>query len=122
MVNLFILCIAQIPSIILQVSERFTPEEEVVLPVLNYTNHPLFNITEGPIGGHDIGVYFVDDEILRKPGVIKKGKLYPACLPSKAHKSKRGIFAGNVIHKECPIALLACLFPLKKLLPEITLD
>ena len=92
--NLFINCVAHTQSITLQVSERFTPEEEVVLTVLNYTNHPLFNITEGPIGGHDIGIYFVDDEILRKPGVIRKGKLYPACLPSKAHKSNRGIFAG----------------------------
>ena len=81
-------------TIVLQVSERFTPEDEVVLTVLNYTNHPLFNITEGPIGGHDIAVYMVDEEPLTKPGAVKKGKLYPACLPSRAHKSNRGVFAG----------------------------
>ena len=81
---------------VLQVSERFTPEDEVVLTVLNFTNHPLFNITEGPVGGHDISVYMVDEGPLRKPGAIKKGKLYPACLPSRAHKSVRGLFAGLV--------------------------
>ena len=80
----------------LQVSERFTPEDEVVLTVLEYTNHPLFNITEGPIGGHDIATYVVDKGPLEKPGTVQKGKLYPACLPSKAHKSKRGIFAGKL--------------------------
>ena len=80
----------------LQVSERFTPEDEVVLTVLEYTNHPLFNITEGPVGGHDIATYVVDEEPLEKPGTVQKGKLYPACLPSKAHKSKRGIFAGKL--------------------------
>ena len=78
-----------------QVSERFTPEDEVVLTVLRYTNHPLFNITEGPIGGHDVATYDVEEEPLRKEGVIKQGQLYPACLPSKAHKSNRGIFAGK---------------------------
>ena len=62
-----------------------------------YTNHPLFNITEGPIGGHDIAVFFVDEEPLTKPGAVQKGKLYPACLPSKATKGKRGIFAGREI-------------------------
>ena len=82
---------------VLQVSERFTPEDEVVLTVLNFTNHPLFNITEGPVGGHDISIYKVNEEPLRKPGAIKKGKLYPACLPSRAHKSIRGIFSGSFI-------------------------
>ena len=81
----------------LKVSERFTPEDEVVLTVLKYTNHPLFNITEGPIGGHDIAVFEVDEEPLKAPGAVQKGKLYPACLPSKAHKSKQGIFAGKFI-------------------------
>ena len=78
----------------LQVSEIFTPEEEVVLTVLNYTNHPLYNMTEGPIEGHDIAVYVVDEEPLNKPGTIQHGKLYPACLPSTAHTNSRGIFAG----------------------------
>ena len=80
----------------LQVSERFTPEDEVVLTVIKCTNHPQFKITEGPRGGHDISTYVVDEELLKKPGTIQKGKLYPACLPSKAHKSMRGVFAGRL--------------------------
>jgi hypothetical protein len=77
----------------LQVSERFTPEEEVVLTVVNYTNHPLFNITQGPIGGYDLSCIHVDDAPLKKPGIIQQGKLYPACLPTKAKKNwkKRNI-------------------------------
>ena len=79
----------------MQVSERFTPEDEVVLTVKKYKNHPLFNISQGPIGGHDIAIFFVDEAPLRKPGVVQKGKLYPACLPSKANKGVKGIFAGR---------------------------
>ena len=80
----------------LQVSERFTPEDEVVLTVIKYINHPLFNITEGPIGGNDISIYVVDEAPLKKPGTVKKGKLYPACLPSRAHKNRLGLFAGKL--------------------------
>jgi len=75
------------------VAERFTPEEEVVLTVLEFKNHPLFNVVKGPVGGHDLSVYFVDDKPLRN-GAVQKGKLYPACLPSKTQKNQRGIFSG----------------------------
>ena len=78
----------------IQVSERFTPEEEVVLTVQNYKNHPQFNVKMGPIGGSDVALLYLDEAPLKKPGIIKKGRLYPACLPTKANK-KRGIFAGR---------------------------
>ena len=80
----------------LQVGERYTPEDELVIDVLNYTNHPMFNISAGPIGGGDLAVYYVDEEPPRKPGAVQKGKLYPACLPSKLHKSQIGLFAGEI--------------------------
>ena len=96
------------------VSERLSLEDEVVLEVTGYINHPEFNISIGPIGftdyliefhniyvfqfagGHDIGIYFVDDTKLAKPGVLQRRKLYPACLPSILHKDRdgRGILAG----------------------------
>ena len=76
------------------ISERLSVESEVVLQVISYTNHPQFDIQKGVIEGSDISVYFVDDGPLKKEGIVKKGQLYPACLPSKAHKNRRGIFAG----------------------------
>ena len=81
---------------VIKVSERFTPEKEVVLTVKKYKNHPKFNVKKGPIGGSDVAVLYVDEEPLKKPGVIAEKKLYPACLPTKA-KKKRGIFAGKII-------------------------
>ena len=59
-------------------------------------NHPKFNVKKGPIGGSDVAVLYVDEEPLKKPGVIAEKKLYPACLPTK-DKKKRGIFAGKII-------------------------
>ena len=47
---------------ILQVSERFTLEDEVVLTVLKYTNHPKCDVTAGPIGVSDIAVFYVKEE------------------------------------------------------------
>ena len=76
----------------IQVSESFTPEEEIILPVLKITNHPLFNISEGPIGGYDVSVYSVNDTALREAEIER---LVPACLPSVAHRSNRAIFAGQ---------------------------
>ena len=35
-----------------------------------------------------------NDEPLKKEGVVAKGKVYPACLPTRAHRDKRGILAG----------------------------
>ena len=75
----------------MQVSESFTPEKEIILPVLKLVNHPLFNISEGPIGGYDVSVYMVNDTALRSGEV---GRIVPACLPSMAHKRNRAIFAG----------------------------
>lgn len=46
------------------------------------------------VGGHDIAVYYVNDSKLHEPGVIKRRKLYPACLPSILPKDQNGIFAG----------------------------
>ena len=57
-------------------------------------SYPQFNITVGPIGGFDIATYTVNDTLLHQEGVVAPGKVYPACLPSKLHKSSRGIFAG----------------------------
>ena len=76
------------------ISERLSLESEVVLQVISYTNHPQFDIKRGVIEGSDISVYFVDDEPLTKEGVLEKGRLYPACLPTKAHLNNRGILAG----------------------------
>ena len=45
-------------------------------------------------GGDDIAVYFVNDSRLSEPGVLQRGKLYPACLPARLHKNQRGILAG----------------------------
>ena len=45
-----------------QISERLTLEDEVVLTVLKYTNHPKFDVTAGPIGGSDIAVFYVKEE------------------------------------------------------------
>ena len=77
------------------IGERLSVEREVVLEVSNYTNHPDFDIRKGVIAGSDISVYFVDDEPLKKEGVLAKGRLYPACLPTKAHHvDRRGVLAG----------------------------
>lgn len=73
-----------------QVSERLTLEDEVVLSVLKYTNHPKFNINVGPIGGSDIAVFYVAEE-------PELGNLTPACLPTRKYKTDvkpRGVFAG----------------------------
>ena len=77
------------------IGERLSVEREVVLEVTNYTNHPDFDIRRGVIAGGDISVYFVDDEPLKEEGVLTKGRLYPACLPTKAHHvDRRGVLAG----------------------------
>ena len=67
----------------------------MVLDVTGFTNHPNFNISTGPIGGYDISTYKVDDTPLQEEGVVAPSKVYPACLPSKLHKSDHGIFAGR---------------------------
>ena len=58
----------------------------------SYTNHPQFSINAGPGAGHDIAVYTVIEDPLR--AAVETGTVYPACLPSRAHKGSRGIVAG----------------------------
>ena len=77
------------------VSENLTPEVEVVLTVLGYTNHPDWSVEAGPLGGADIAVYQVDPAPLEQPGVLQPGKVWPACLPSRAHASVTGVFTGK---------------------------
>ena len=59
--------------------ELSSEEEEVVLPINKFINHPSYK--DGPGEGYDISLYFVDDAKLKKQGVVKEGVLYPACLP-----------------------------------------
>ena len=49
----------------IQVSHKLSIEEEIVLTVTNYINHPEFSIEEGPRAGHDISVYTVIEDPLR---------------------------------------------------------
>ena len=66
------------------VPESETEEEEIVVSVTAFANHPQFEAdddkgsqTGGPYKGYDISVYHVDDRNLR----LEEGKLWPACLP-----------------------------------------
>jgi hypothetical protein len=61
------------------VPEAISLEVEVVLDVLEFSNHPKYSQTDGPIHGHDIAVYHVNDTELQ--GMVKPGFIYPACLP-----------------------------------------
>ena len=54
------------------VSENLTPEVEVVLTVLGYTNHPDWSVEAGPLGGADIAVYKVDPAPLEEEGVLQR--------------------------------------------------
>ena len=66
----------------------------MVLPIKKIINHPSYS-TDGPGGGYDISVYFVDDTKLKEDGVVKEGVIYPVCLPTDGEISqgKKGIFA-----------------------------
>ena len=91
------------------VPESETEEEEVVLTVTGVANHPEYNpgleddeerYTTGPYIGHDISVYHVNDDKLR----LRKGVLWPACLPRLDFKdSDPSFFVGwkdqEPIHK-----------------------
>ena len=66
------------------VPESETEDEEIVLTVTAFANHPQFEADDdkgsqigGPYKGYDISVYHVDDRNLR----LEEGKLWPACLP-----------------------------------------
>ena len=72
------------------VSERLSPETEIVLPVIEYTNHEKFNIND-PIEGYDIAVYTVD---ITNLNTNEASKVLPACLPKKDPMFSDAIFAG----------------------------
>ena len=67
------------------VPESETEDEEIVVSVTSFANHPDFEVggegsrsfTDGSYKGSDISVYHVDDKNLR----LEEGKLWPACLP-----------------------------------------
>ena len=71
---------------IAEVPEQLTVENEVVLTVLNFTNHPQYNSSKGPIGGYDVAVYKVDDSPLQTPGVVSLASgIWPACFPKEEY-------------------------------------
>ena len=78
------------------VPESETEDEEVVITVTGFANHPEFQVgdkrsgTDGPYKGYDISVYHVDDKNLR----LEKGKLWPACLPRFLDDLDQAFFAG----------------------------
>ena len=64
------------------IPEAISSEKEVVLDVLKFTNHPQYNQSKGPIQGHDIAVYHVNDTLLQDPdSAVNPSMVYPACLP-----------------------------------------
>lgn len=74
------------------IGEQLIAKDEVVLDVSSFKNHPDFSLGQGL--SHDISVHSVIDSKLSQPGILRRRKLYPACLPSILHKSKDGLFAG----------------------------
>ena len=71
---------------IAEVPEQLTVEEEVVLTVLKFTNHPQYNSSKGPEGGYDVAVYHVDDIPLLAPGVVSLASgIWPACFPREEY-------------------------------------
>ena len=77
------------------VPEAISLEVEVVLDVLRFSNHPKYSPKKGPIFGHDISVYHVNDTELQN--MVEPGSIYPACLPrptsSEYDKTKPVILA-----------------------------
>ena len=71
---------------IAEVPEQLTVENEVVLTVLNFTNHPQYDLSKGPIGGYDVAIYKVDDSPLHAPGVVSLASgIWPACFPKEEY-------------------------------------
>ena len=71
---------------IAEVPEQLTVENEVVLTVLNFTNHPQYDSSKGPIGGYDVAIYKVDDSPLQAPGVVSLASgIWPACFPKEEY-------------------------------------
>ena len=84
--------------------EDISPEKEVVLQIQKIVNNPNYSPgteedtgenLKGPYNGYDIAVYHITWASERKlKAFMKPGKLYPACLPKRSYKEKKGIFAG----------------------------
>ena len=71
---------------IAEVPEQLTVEDEVVLTVHKFTNHPQYNSSKGPEGGYDVAVYHVDDTPLKAPGVVSLASgIWPACFPKEEY-------------------------------------
>ena len=52
-------------------------KDGVVLKVKKIISHPTYTPEDGPLKGHDISVYIVDDSQL----TLNETTVYPACLP-----------------------------------------
>ena len=74
--------------------EQLTPEEEVVMEVSSFTNHPLYDPAKGPIGGYDLAIFKVKDSPLRQYGAMSRRGIWPACFPKKSYMEAPSILAG----------------------------
>ena len=77
--------------------EKVSLENEVVLKIREIVNHEGYR--EGPYYGKDIAIYKVEvsdfyDE--KDESKLKRGELYPACLPKPKYTDEAGIFAAWV--------------------------
>ena len=83
-------------SSIAEVPEQLTVQNEVVLNVVSFTNHPKYNPSKGPIAGFDLAVYKVDDSPLREPDVVSfDSGIWPACFPKEEYVEEGpGVVAG----------------------------
>jgi len=80
-----------------EVPEAFSFENELILDVIRFTNHPSYDPGEGPVGGFDISVYHVDSGPLcarnKEKGLNEGDDIYPACLPKSKYESNEAILA-----------------------------
>ena len=71
-----------------------SPLNTILLDVLKIVNHEKYNQSIGPVGGHDISVYIVNDTQLK----LDPDFIWPACLPQQKEDlyfaGKRGILSG----------------------------
>ena len=92
-------------SLQIQPEDR-SPEEELVLAIAKISNSPSYSAgtnedvgkdLKGPYAGGDIAVYHLTEEAKEKiKGKMKRGVLWPACLPKKKYTQKKGIYVGWV--------------------------
>ena len=83
---------------IAEVPEQLTVENEVVLNVVSFTNHPQYDPAKGPVGGYDLAVYKVDDSPLQGAGVVSLNSgIWPVCFPKSDYSMAMevpGVVAG----------------------------